>query len=202
MLVEAGCHCRVKPSLCSWKLCSAITHTAYLPSAAAKPCHQGCAFSRGVAGHGPPFPLCCDCQQLAALLMVSLSCHCTLMPSAPSSWMPADSANFHLLTPGLITGWRPKDKAFNGVKKLVLIQQSPAVMSQCWCHPEDCSVCDTTPLVLWAGQVWRSEPCWAKPWVQGLAGCLQQLPKVMLLPCGGNRRAFPVVFPVQSLGAR
>lgn len=92
--------------------------------------------------------------------MVSPSCHRRLMPSASSSWTPAGGTNLHLLTPGWISGWRPKGKAFNGVKKLVLTQWNPAAVSQCWCHSQDRSLCDTTRAwhsqtpVPWASRAW------------------------------------------------
>lgn len=152
-----------------------------------------------------------------AIFMVSPSCHRSLMPSAPSSWTPTDSTNLHLLRPGLISGLRPKDKAFNGVKKLVLTQWNPAVMSQCWCQPEDRSLCDTThtwsaqPPVTWVSSAWALH-------LQFQSGGLNRVgqsnvPLALLSACssrdatqgdvltkGRNKGAFPVVFPMQSLG--
>lgn len=78
-------------------------------------------------------------------------------PDAISSFHLNTSRQYQpsLLTPGLISGWRPKDQAFNGVKKLVLTQWNPGVMPRCWRQPEDRSLCDTAqPPVTWASSAW------------------------------------------------
>lgn len=84
-------------------------------------------------------------------------------PDAISSFQPNTSrqcTNLHLLTPGLISGWRPKDQAFNGVKKLVLTQWNPGAIPRCWRQPEDHSLCDAAhtwraqPPVTWASSAW------------------------------------------------
>lgn len=120
--VGAGCHSaysRMQPSLLSWRLCGVITHRAYLSSAAAKFCHQGCPCNgeQQVMASLPPLlrwpATCCSLRgvtqlplqpgTISSLQLNSRRCQ----PSPAATWVEDPKGTFGRVKKLMSNPWWP-----------------------------------------------------------------------------------------------